>query len=63
MTFSDTTSLAKARISPFFWSIATRNSRAGPTAFFAADNKRLVYSPDQDIPVDALLAFPELQYG
>src|SRR5215472_12576634 len=39
MTFSDTISLAKALISPFFWSIATLNSRAGPTAFLAADNK------------------------
>ena len=61
MTFSDTTSLAKARMSPFFWSITTRNSRAGPTAFLAADNKRLLYRGGQDITVDALFAFPEFQ--
>src|SRR5206468_2470431 len=38
-TRSDTISLAKALISPFFWSITTRNSRAGPTAFFAAASR------------------------
>src|SRR5213078_12907 len=37
-TFSETSSLAKARMSPVFGSIAQRNSRAGPTAFLAADS-------------------------
>src|SRR5260221_1407185 len=39
ITFSATMSLAKARMSPLFWSMTTRISRAGPTAFLAADNK------------------------
>src|ERR1035441_7902660 len=38
MTFSETMSLANALMSPFFWSISTRSSRAGPTAFLAACN-------------------------
>src|SRR5215203_119900 len=39
ITLSETINFANALISPFFWSMATRNSRAGPTAFLAADNK------------------------
>src|SRR5438445_2616458 len=38
MTRSESINLAKALISPFFGSMATRNSRAGPTAFLAAVN-------------------------
>jgi len=38
ITFSDTISLANALMSPVFWSITQRSSRAGPTAFLAADN-------------------------
>src|SRR5947207_13348592 len=39
MTLSETTSLAKARISPVFGSSAQRSSLAGPTAFLAAESK------------------------
>src|SRR3954470_2539048 len=38
MTRSETINFANALISPLFWSIATRSSLAGPTAFLAADN-------------------------
>src|SRR5881394_4468615 len=39
MTRSDTNSFANARMSPVFGSMAQRSSRAGPTAFLAADSK------------------------
>ena len=37
-TLSETTSLANALMSPVLGSMAQRNSRAGPTAFLAADS-------------------------
>src|SRR5208282_2741868 len=38
-------SLANALMSPFFWSISTRNSRAEPTGFLAADNNASCTAP------------------
>src|ERR1044071_9264070 len=60
MTFSETTSLAKARISPVLGSMATRNSRAGPTAFLAADNKA---SCTADVRTSRLMPFSFSQYS
>src|SRR5208282_2651147 len=45
MTLSETINLANALMSPFFWSISTRNSRAAPTAFLAADNNASCTAP------------------
>ena len=61
MTLSATISLANALMSPFFWSISTRNSRAGPTAFLAADSNASWTAADQDITVDAFFALPKFQ--
>src|ERR1051326_3547379 len=45
MPRSDTTNFANALISPFVGSMATLSSRAGPTAFFAADSNDSCTAP------------------
>src|SRR5882672_6153339 len=60
MTLSDTTNLAKARMSPVLGSIATRSSRAGPTAFLAADSKA---SCTADVRTSRLMPFSFSQYS
>ena len=61
MTFSATMSLAKARMSPFLGSMATRSSRAGADGLLGGRKQGLLYSTDQDITADALFALPEFQ--
>src|SRR5215469_12625935 len=60
MTFSETTNLANARMSPVLGSIATRNSRAGPTAFLAADSNA---SCTAEVRTSRLMPFSFSQYS
>src|SRR6185312_7668299 len=60
MTFSETTSFAKALMSPVLGSMATRSSRAGPTAFLAAESKA---SCTADVRTSRLMPFSFSQYS
>ena len=62
MTFSETISLAKARISPFFGSMAHAQFARRTDRLFGSRQQRLLDSADQDITADALFAFPKFQY-
>src|SRR5215831_4728771 len=59
-TRSETTSFAKALISPVLGSIATRNSRAGPTAFLAAESSA---SCTAEVRTSRLMPFSFSQYS
>ena len=62
MTFSETTNLAKALISPFFGIDGTTQFASRADRLFGSGQQRFLHSRDQDIAADAFLPFPKFQY-